>query len=216
MKRKQLSPGRFLVLINLTWFAIAAILLFANSWQFNDRVQKSATIDTIEAELRWQSHVTARARRQAKDLPELQFLVRAMETKDADIYAIAKAAWKWGKVYQVSPYLIMAVAHRESNFDPAARSYDKDGLELAMGAMQINYRVWEHELKLDLSMMENVDYNIQKGTIILKDYLDKYPGDVGAALFAYWGGQLAGGRYTYPVRVLESKYFDACLSGVAQ
>lgn len=216
MKRKRLSPGRFLVLINLAWFAIVAILLFAVQWQQERLLAKGETVRYLAQEIRWQRYATDKANAQIVSLPEFQFLAQALATKDGDIYAVAKAAWKWGKAYGVSPHLIMAVAHRESNFDPAARSYDKAGNELAMGIMQINYQVWKDELKLDPARMDDVDYNVQQGALILKHYLDKSPGDVGAALFAYWGGALAGGRYTYPPRVLESKFFNTSPIGLAQ
>ncbi len=212
-KRKRLSPGRFLCLVNLAWFAIVAALLLANGWQYNARIRQDRTIGTIAAELRWQSHVTARAEAQVEQLPELRFIDQAMETNNRDMYAIARAAWKWGKAIQVSPYLITAVAHRESNFDPRARSYDKEGNPLAYGCMQINFQVWKDELKLDMARMDEVDYNVEKATRILKHYLDQNQGDVSAALFAYWGGALAGGSYSYPPRVLESKYFDTQIIG---
>lgn len=231
MKRKHLSPGRFLVLLNMAWFAIFALLLFANDWQFKDRLQKAGTIDTIKHELRWKSHVTDRALAQALEIPELQFLTRAMETKDRNLYAIAKAAWKYGRALEKwdqvrnGPALVMSVVHRESNFDPLARSYrikrDKDGnivldkngepvkIAVAYGAMQINYGVWKDDLKLDLARMNEPDYNVRHAVDILDGYLKKNGGDISSALFDYWGGSLAGGSYTYPPRVLESKYFDA-------
>jgi soluble lytic murein transglycosylase-like protein len=203
--RKVLSPGKFLVLLNLAWFSIVALLLFALQDLHQNLLYKNDTVKALAQEIRWQRYSADKAKAQVATLPEMEFLVGVMETRDKDLYSITKAAWKWGRVYQVSPYLILAVVHRESNFNPAARSYDKDGVELAMGAMQINYRVWKDTLKLDISRMSDVDYNVQNGVIILKHYLDRNPGDVSRALWEYWG---RGESYSYSPRVLESKYFN--------
>jgi soluble lytic murein transglycosylase len=111
---------------------------------------------------------------------------------------VAKAAWKWGRVYGVSPYLIMSVAHRESNFNPLAVSPVG-----AVGIMQIMPDVW----KLNPSKLRWIDYNVRHGARILKHYLDRY-NDPSRALFAYYGGNNDRNGYGYPSRVLGSKHFN--------
>ena len=207
MKRKRIARMRIIVLSNLAWFAVASMLLFAVQGMNQRLLSKKSTIKYLAQEISWQRYAADKARSKVASVPRLQYMTSIMETRDPDFHAIAKASWKWGKRFDVSPYLIMAVAHRESAFDPLARSYDRNGSPLAYGVMQINYRVWKDQLALDISKMHDVDYNVEKGTQILKYYLDQHAGDVSAALFGYWGGSLANGRYTYPPRVLESKYF---------
>lgn len=60
---------------------------------------------------------------------------------------------------------------------------------------------------LDLYKLRDIDYNVQMGVLILKKYLDNSGGDVGKALFRYWGGNADRHGMGYPVKVLGSKYF---------
>ncbi len=133
------------------------------------------------------------------ELEEARFLIETYRANDRNVYRVAKAAWKWGRVYKVSPYLIMAVAHRESNFNPLAVSPVG-----AVGIMQIMPDVW----KLNPSKLRGIDYNVQMGARILKHYLDQHGGDVSRSLFAYWGGNNDRHGYGYPARVLGSKNFN--------
>lgn len=203
-----MNPNRVLLIFALFWMAVAIALLFCVEGQYALLQSKQETIRELAKEISWQRYEVTKAQMQVPEYQEFKYLSGVMETRDRNLHAIAKAAWKWGKVYVVSPDLILSVIHRESFFDPSARSFDKDGMPLAYGAMQVNYRVWKTELNLDISKMDEIDYNIKQGTIILKYYLDRNPGDLGAALFQYWGGSLAGGSYTYPVRVLNSSFFN--------
>lgn len=229
-KRRSLSAGKFLVLLNLAWFSIVALLLAANGWQYKERQQLTRENQTISKELRWQTYVTAKAKRQVKELPILRFLAVVMETRDADLYAIATAAWRYGRALERwpqvrnGPSLVMAVVHRESNFKPWARSYkikkDADGnpirdgngnqvkVPVAYGPAQINLKVWLKPLNLNPAKIHDPDYNIRHAVTILDGYLEKRNGNLAEALFDYWGGALAGGSYTYPPRVLGSNYFS--------
>ena len=205
---KYRKPFHIAAALCVVLIGMVFVLLFAVQWQTARYISRGETIRELGNEIRWQRYEADKAKRKTVSLPELEFLTGVMETRDRDLYAVAKAAWKWGRVYMVSPFLIMAVAHRESNFNPAARSYDSDGLELACGIMQINYRIWRDELRLDRErLLSDIDYNVQQGVIILRHYLDRNPGDISKALWRYWGGQ--GEAFQYPPRVLESKYFEA-------
>jgi soluble lytic murein transglycosylase-like protein len=208
MAIKIISVNPLIIIFGLFWFITSIVLLFVSQDLHQNLLYKNDTVKALAQEIRWQRYSADKAKAQVATLPEMEFLVGVMETRDKDLYSITKAAWKWGRVYQVSPYLILAVVHRESNFKPAARSYDKDGVELAMGAMQINYRIWKDELNLDLDRMDEIDYNVLHGVIILKYYLDRNPGDVSRALWEYWG---RGEINSYSPRVLESKYFDVVI-----
>lgn len=198
MTRRTLTPGQFLTAIAIiAYAAIVGLLLVIGSMQ-GRLEQKQETIRALAKEIRWQRYVAERAERRQADYQELRHLAQVFMSKDRDVYKVARAAWKWGKVYSVSPHLILAVAHRESNFNPNAVSPVG-----AVGVMQIMPDVWQ----LDKSRMFDIDYNVQMGTKILKHYLDQY-GDPGRALFAYWGGNLNLHGFGYPSRVLGSKFFN--------
>lgn len=225
-KRRQMSVGKFLVITNLAWYALFCLLLAGNAWQYRQRQDQARTIATMNRELRGQRFEVERARALRQDLQELHFVAKATLGHDPALYQTARSAWKWGRARGISPYLVLAVAHRESNFDPRARSYvplrDAAGnqvlndkgepvkVPLAHGIMQIN--LGAHP-EVDRARIYNIDYNVEQGTRILKECLDHNAGEVGGALFNYWGGDADRHGYGYPGRVLESKYFDTVQVG---
>jgi len=202
MKRKF---NRALIGVALFFMATTFALLFALSWQYDRLHLKHETVRELAKEITWQKYRASKAALQVRELPEYKYLVQVMETRDRDLFDIAKAAWKWGAVYKINPFLIMAVAHKESNFNPYAQSY-VNGQPCAYGIMQINHRVWKDELSIDFDRIFETDYNVKLGAIILRHYLDRNPGDVGAALWEYWG---RGESYKYSPMVLGSKFYDA-------
>lgn len=191
---------RLLVLLNLVWLSIVSILLLTAQDMRQGLLYKNETIKALSQEIRWQRYEADRAKARVASLPELEYMAGVFEMMDQNLHAVAKAAWKYGRQYNVSPFLIMSVAHRESNFDRFAVSM-VNGTPCAYGIMQINASVW----KPDMARIFEVDYNVQHGTIILRHYLDRNPGDVSKALWEYWG---RGESYSYSPRVLASKYFD--------
>lgn len=84
------------------------------------------------------------------------------------------------KKYGVDENLIRAIIKVESNFDPSVVS--KAGAKGLMQLMPENCR--------DLGITDpfNIEQNIDGGTRHIKEYLDKYNGDVEMALMAYNGG----------------------------
>ena len=194
-------PSTLFAIIGLS--VLAFTFSAACDWLWSQNVTLKRQLETVSRELRGQMFEVQRAREQRVELAELRFMAQSFETVDRDIYTTAKAAYKWGTMYGVSPDLIMAVANRESNFDP--RAVSSAG---AVGIMQVMPKVWADELSLDLYKLEDIDYNVQQGTLILKHYLDKNGGDVPRALFNYWGGNVDRHGYGYPAKVLGSKYFN--------
>ncbi len=84
------------------------------------------------------------------------------------------------KKYGVDENLIRAIIKVESNFDPNVVS--KAG---AKGLMQL---MPENCKDLGITDPFNIEQNIDGGTRHIKEYLDKYNGDVEMALMAYNGG----------------------------
>jgi soluble lytic murein transglycosylase-like protein len=94
---------------------------------------------------------------------------------------IIMAAYKWGRIYNVEPELLLAIAYVESSFNPMARS------KSSIGLMGINYRVWRKELSLDFDSLYEVDYNMSKGALILRRYINK-SGEVWKGVHLYNNG----------------------------
>ena len=82
--------------------------------------------------------------------------------------------------YNVDENLIKAVIKTESNFNPNAVS--SAGAKGLMQVMPANYK------SLGISNPFNIYENIDGGTKLLKQYIDKYNGDIEMALMAYNGG----------------------------
>jgi cell division protein FtsL len=93
---------------------------------------------------------------------------------------ITNSVFNQSKKHGLNPYLIMAIIFVESNFNRHAVS--KAG---AYGLMQVNYAVWKDELKINFKKITQVDYNIELGLTILKNYLRETSGNLLQALILY-------------------------------
>jgi soluble lytic murein transglycosylase-like protein len=106
-----------------------------------------------------------------------------------------------------NPYLVMAVIFVESRFNRHAVS--RAG---AYGLMQVNYPVWKNQLNIDFKKITQVDYNIELGLTILKNYLRETKGDVIKALILYNNGY----KYTnnnYQEKVFASNFYKRAKIG---
>ncbi|MEG2017033.1 MAG: lytic transglycosylase domain-containing protein, partial [Clostridium sp.] len=93
---------------------------------------------------------------------------------------IAAAIDKSSKKYGVDPSLIRAIIKVESNFDSNVVSSAG-----AMGLMQI---MPENCTALGITDPLNIEQNIDGGVRHIKDYIDRYNGNIEMALMAYNGG----------------------------
>lgn len=98
--------------------------------------------------------------------------------------------------FGVDPDLIAAIIYSESRFNPKAGSHAgaKGLMQLICGTALGVAR----QIDLDGFTCEKIydpKINIRLGTAYIKSQLDKYSGDVGAALAHYNGGPRAGGNY---------------------
>lgn len=98
----------------------------------------------------------------------------------ADMEKIYSAVDSASKKYGVDSNLILAIIKQESDFDSNSTS----GVG-ATGLMQIMPQNFAH---LGISDGYDVNQNINGGTKLLKEYLDKYNGNAEMALMAYNGG----------------------------
>lgn len=104
--------------------------------------------------------------------------------------------------YGIEPVLVLAIIERESNYNEAAIG---DGGE-SYGLMQVQAR-W-HIARMDRLGVEdllNPYQNITVGVDILAECIDRYDGDIGAALTAYNRGSYQGKVSEYAKDVLEIK-----------
>ncbi len=78
-----------------------------------------------------------------------------------------------GRMYGVAPGLLWAIAKVESNFNPSAVGYNRDG-SYDYGVMQINSR-WADRLGLDVwNTLADPCTNVKTGAAILADCLGRY------------------------------------------
>lgn len=90
------------------------------------------------------------------------------------------AANKYGKQYNLDPYLILALIKVESGFNPNAISNAN-----CRGLMQISYK-FASGWGIDKSRLYEIEYNIQHGTRILRTvFIEGMDGDVYDGLRAY-------------------------------
>lgn len=95
-------------------------------------------------------------------------------------YRINNAISISAKKYGIDENLIKAIIKVESNFNVNAKSSAG-----AKGLMQIMPSNYNH---LGITDPFNIEQNINGGTKLLKEYMDKYDGNVKMALMAYNGG----------------------------
>lgn len=203
-KYKKIYKHRYTIGYLIFTTVMCFILLFAVHGYQKRLVDRDIKIELLTSELKWREYKKQETIKKAPAFRELQYLTGLMKTRYPEFYQMAKSAYKWGKIYKVNPLLILAIIHRESNFNRMAISIVR-GKACAFGPMQINYKVWKDELNLDINRIHDIDYNIEHGVKILKYYIDKNNGNTWEALWEYWG---RGNPNTYSPSVLGSPYHE--------
>jgi membrane-bound lytic murein transglycosylase B len=99
---------------------------------------------------------------------------------DADMQKIYNAVSTAAEKYGVDSNLILAIIKQESDFDPNSTSSCG-----AAGLMQI---MPENFANAGITNEYDVNQNINGGTKLFKEYLDKFDGNTEMALMAYNGG----------------------------
>jgi soluble lytic murein transglycosylase-like protein len=116
-------------------------------------------------------------------IEHLEFRNNTFKKKFPEFSRIIDVAYQKARRYGFSPNLVLSVIQVESAFNPQAVSWAG-----AYGLMQVRYSVWKDELAIDKGRIFDIDYNIDLGLRILKQYRDLSGGDMHRALFLYNNG----------------------------
>ncbi|HDP95388.1 MAG TPA: hypothetical protein ENN40_08530 [Candidatus Aminicenantes bacterium] len=121
--------------------------------------------------------------RQLKDYEITRYRVQAFARRYPLFDRIAQVVFQKSREYGFHPRLVMGVIQVESAFNPKAVSHRG-----AYGLMQVNLSVWKDELKIDRRRIFDVEYNIDLGLQILKQYSLVAKGNIQRALHLYNNG----------------------------
>jgi len=113
----------------------------------------------------------------------LEYKAATFQKKFPDFARIIEAVYKKSRRYGFNPNLVLSVIQVESAFNPLAVSSAG-----AYGLMQVLYTVWKDELRIDKSRIFDIEYNIDLGLQILRQYHDISGGNIRRALFLYNNG----------------------------
>jgi soluble lytic murein transglycosylase-like protein len=113
----------------------------------------------------------------------LEFKSSTFQKKFPEFSRIVDVAFRKARRYGFNPNLVLSVIQVESAFNPLAVSSAG-----ACGLMQVRYSVWKDAMKIDPRHLFDVDYNIDLGLRILKQYHDEAGGSIRRALFLYNNG----------------------------
>ncbi|MCP4216595.1 MAG: lytic transglycosylase domain-containing protein [bacterium] len=120
-----------------------------------------------------------------KNYDFLQYKVNAFTKRYSQFSYILDSVYSKSQEYGFQPDLVLSIVKVESNYNPKAVSYVG-----ACGLMQVNVPVWRKELNIDSQRVFDVDYNIDLGLRILKQYYDESNGNLKRALHLYNNGYL--------------------------
>jgi soluble lytic murein transglycosylase len=121
------------------------------------------------------------------------------------------AVKKYAVANQLDPYLVAALIRQESEFNPAAVS-PADAIGL-MQLLPVTGRRMAHELKVrrySVGMLAEPGVNLQLGTRYFRQLMQKFDGNLEAALAAYNAGVdrveewRSGGNFREPAEFVES------------
>lgn len=174
----QKKHGILLFFVGLSGiFLICSIILSARQVENHKTIQKlQKTVAILNNRIGTHQEAIAKT-----DFYLFQENVFRLQTPEFS--KITAVVFQQSRQHGFNPYLIMAVIFVESRFNRHAVS--RAG---AYGLMQISYPVWKDELNIDRRKLFQIDYNIELGLTILKEYLHETKGDIIKALILYNNG----------------------------
>lgn len=136
-------------------------------------------------------NVNASASNQAKSYATDWIINLGTKAHINDIKNIVEAAFKYGAKHNIDPLLVLSLIGVESTFNKSAKNKSK-----ASGLMQVIPKY--HKDKIKSRNIFAVNVNIEVGTKVLRDCLDRNSQVLNKALKCYSGG--ASNRYNKKVR----------------
>ena len=106
-----------------------------------------------------------------------------------------------GERYKIDPFLLIAIAKVESNFNPKAINTNKNGTK-DYGLMQIN-SYWIERYKIPKEWLFEPCYNIHFGAMVLRKCMDSYSNNLPLAVDCYNKGQNAKIYSDYVLKVFK-------------
>lgn len=113
----------------------------------------------------------------------MKFKINAFSKRYSLFSQILDAVYDKSHQYGFEPELVLGIVQVESAFNPNAVSSKG-----ALGLMQVMLPVWQEELTIDENRIFEVEYNIDLGLQILKQYYDETRGNIRMALHLYNNG----------------------------
>lgn len=135
---------------------------------------------------RAQAEVAATATPEAAPSPDELYLERLVRVTGAP-FDIVHAAVRYGRIMDIEPELLLAMAMVESSFRPAVV---RSG---CWGLYQVRFSIWRKAMHLDRARMLEVDYNTWAAARILDHYRLLAGGDLWRAVHLYNNGP--SGKY---------------------
>jgi hypothetical protein len=129
----------------------------------------------------------------------MSYLMKKYPLYESHLSYTLDCIFKAAEVKNLSPLLIIAIIEVESSFDFTAKSSAD-----AYGLMQVHAPSWKKTVKTEKNLFDPC-INIDKGTDILKMYLDQNKGDLQAALNNYLGAN--NSRYNSLILELIGQYY---------
>lgn len=124
-------------------------------------------------------------RKKAEKYDFMEYKVAALSSRYPHFSHILDMVYFKSRQYGFNPALVLGVVQVESDFNP--RAVSSRG---AYGLMQVNLPVWKNEYAIDSQKIFNIDYNLELGLKILRQYYDETGGNLKRALHLYNNGYL--------------------------
>lgn len=190
----QKNPVKTFAVVLSVLSALAIGSLLAQMAQSNRNYERSlahirflaARLVDLHGQLLQSQEEQAANEKKYERIDLLEYKNATFQKKFPEFSHIVDVAYRKARRYGFSPNLVLSVMQVESAFNPLAVSAAG-----AYGLMQVRYAVWKDELGIDRSRIFDVEYNIDLGLRILKQYQDIAGGNMRRALFLYNNG------YTY-------------------
>lgn len=175
-----------LILLGMTGFTIAFFDANRTYETMNCQVfSLEKHIQQLDRELVEKQSSLDKKQTEMTQLRETEYKLKIFRRQYPKFAQIVDTVVEKSPLYGFHPDLILGLIQVESSFDPYALSWLG-----AYGLMQIRYDVWKDALHIDKAKLFDIEYNIDLGLKILKQYYEISKGNIHQALLLYNNGFL--------------------------